>query len=224
MAKIILMADGAVLQEMTLSKERITIGRRPSNDIVIDNLAISGQHAAIITIQEDSFLEDLGSTNGTQVNGQPVKKHFLQNGDVIEMAKYRIKYQTEPQRGNSAANYSDATDTINTLTQVIQDTQNTQVYNPSEVYDDNIRPASLKILSGTSSGKEMHITKAITTIGRPGIQVAVITRNAQGYAITHIEGDSRPIVNGQAIGSAAQTLQDGDVFDLAGIEMQFSLK
>ncbi|MEO6352341.1 MAG: FHA domain-containing protein, partial [Burkholderiaceae bacterium] len=93
MAKIILMADGAVLQEMTLSKERITIGRRPGNDIVIDHLAISGQHAAITTVLNDSFLEDLGSTNGTLVNGQPVNKHFLQDGDVIELAKYRIKYQ-----------------------------------------------------------------------------------------------------------------------------------
>ncbi|MGV8893298.1 MAG: FHA domain-containing protein [Burkholderiaceae bacterium] len=220
MAKIILMADGVVLQEMTLSKERITIGRRSSNDIVIDNLAISGQHAAITTIQNDSFLEDLGSTNGTQVNGQPVKRHFLQNGDIIELAKYRIKYQTQAQvqqRDGSASHHSDAIDAV-TLTQVIPDTQ---FYNPS---DDSVRPASIKIISGTSRGKEMHITKALTTIGRPGIQVAVITRNAQGYVITHIEGDHWPTVNGQTMRTKAQALQDGDVFDLAGIEMQFVLK
>ena len=211
MAKIILMADSAVLQEMTLSKERITIGRRPSNDIVIDNLAISGQHAAITTIQDDSFLEDLGSTNGTLVNGQPVKKHFLQNGDVIELARYRIKYQTEPQRDGSAANPGEATDAANTLT------QDTQLYNPSEMPDNDGRPASIKIISGTNSGKEMHLTKALTTIGRPGIQVAVITRSPHGFAITHIEGDQRPTVNGQTMNTAAHALQDGDVFDLAGI-------
>ncbi|MEO8600879.1 MAG: FHA domain-containing protein [bacterium] len=220
MANIILMADGAVLQEMTLSKERITIGRRSSNDIVIDNLAISGQHAAITTIQNDSFLEDLGSTNGTQVNGQPVKRHFLQNGDIIELAKYRIKYQTQvqvQQRDGSATHHSDAFDAV-TLTQVIPDTQ---FYNPS---DDSVQPASIKIISGSNSGREMQLTKALTTIGRPGIQVAVITRNALGYAITHIEGDTRPSVNGQTMRTTAQALQDGDVFNLAGIEMQFSLQ
>ena len=227
MAKIILMADGAVLQEMTLSKERITIGRRSGNDIVIDNLAISGQHVAITTIQNDSFLEDLGSTNGTQVNGQPIKRHFLQNGDIIELAKYRIQYQTQipvQQPTNSAANQAD---TINTLTQVIPDTQ---FYNPPEA--EAARPASIKILSGSNSGKnsgknsgrEMQLTKALTTIGRPGIAVAVVTRSPQGYAITHVEGASRPSVNGQIIGIAAYALHDGDVLNLAGIEMQFSLQ
>lgn len=217
MAKIILMADGAILQEMTLSKERITIGRRPSNDIVIDNLAISGQHAAITTILGDSFLEDLGSTNGTLVNGQPVKKHFLQDGDVIELAKYRIKYLAEPQRSGAASRG----DAANTLT---QDVQNTQVYNRSEMHADDTLQASITIIGGSNSGREMRLTKALTTIGRPGIAVAAITRNPQGYAITHIEGDTHPSVNGQPIGSAAHALQDGDMLDLAGTAMQFNLK
>lgn len=220
MAKIILMADGAILQEMALAKERITIGRRPSNDIVIDNLAISGQHAAITTIGDDSFLEDLGSTNGTLVNGQPVKKHFLQDGDVIELAKYRIKYlaQVQAQRASGMASPGAG---ANTLT---QDVQNTQAYNRSEMQDDDAFQASIKILGGSNSGREMRLTKALTTIGRPGIAVAAITRNPQGYAITHIEGDTHPSVNGQAIGAAAHALQDGDVLDLAGTAMQFNLK
>lgn len=187
MAKIILMADGAELQQMPLAKERITIGRRPGNDIVIDHLAISGQHAAITTVGDDSFLEDLGSTNGTLVNGQPVRKHFLQNGDVIELAKYRLQYHAEPQR-------------------------------------DSVRQASIKIIGGAGNGKEMHLTKDLTTIGRPGIQVAAITRSPQGYAIAHIDGERMPVVNGQTIGSASHALQDGDVFELAGIAMQFLLK
>jgi len=220
MARIILMADGAILQEMALSKERITIGRRPGNDIVIDHLAISGQHAAITTIGSDSFLEDLGSTNGTLVNGQPVKKHFLQDGDVIELAKYRIKYQAQVQlqRASGVAGTGGA---ANTLT---QDVQNTQLYIPPEMQDDDTLQASIKILSGSSSGREMRLTKALTTIGRPGIAVAAITRSPQGFAITHIEGDARPIVNGQALGSAAHALQDGDMLDIAGTAMQFNLK
>ena len=95
MAKLTLSLDGMVIREYPLTKERTTIGRKPHNDIVIDNLAISGEHAMIMTILNDSFLEDLGSTNGTLVNGQPIKKHFLQNNDVVELGKYKLKYVTE---------------------------------------------------------------------------------------------------------------------------------
>src|SRR5260370_943843 len=92
MAKLILSMDGLVLKEIPLTKERTTIGRKPHNDIQIDNLAVSGEHAVIVTILNDSFLEDLGSTNGTVVNGNPIKKHFLQNNDVIELGKYKLKF------------------------------------------------------------------------------------------------------------------------------------
>ena len=82
-AKLVLSLNASVLGEYGLEKERITIGRKPDNDIQVDNLAVSGQHAAIITILNDSFLEDLDSTNGTFVNGKLIKKHALKNGDVI---------------------------------------------------------------------------------------------------------------------------------------------
>src|SRR5881409_1825336 len=95
MAKLILSMDNLVLKESALANERTTIGRKPHNDIQIDNLAVSGEHAVIVTILQDSFLEDLGSTNGTVVNGQPVKKHFLQNNDIIELGKYKLKYVNE---------------------------------------------------------------------------------------------------------------------------------
>src|SRR4026207_257382 len=103
MAKLILSMDGQVLKEIPLSKERITIGRKAHNDVQIDNLAVSGEHAVIVSILNDSFMEDLGSTNGTLVNGNPVKKHFLQNNDVIELGKYKLKYIGEaPGRGHTA--------------------------------------------------------------------------------------------------------------------------
>jgi pSer/pThr/pTyr-binding forkhead associated (FHA) protein len=95
MAKLVLSMDGLVLKEITLNKERTTVGRKPHNDIQIDNLAVSGEHAVIVTILNDSFLEDLGSTNGTMVNGEPIKKHFLQHNDVIELGKYKLKYLNE---------------------------------------------------------------------------------------------------------------------------------
>src|SRR5712692_5838679 len=95
MAKLILSMDNLVLKEIALTKERTTIGRKPHNDIQIDDLAVSGEHAVIVTILQDSFLEDLGSTHGTVVNGQPIKKHFLQNSDVVELGKYKLKYVNE---------------------------------------------------------------------------------------------------------------------------------
>lgn len=187
MSKLVVYLPDGTTQDVPLEKERITIGRRADNDVCLPFPAVSGEHAQVVTILTDSFLEDLGSTNGTLVNGQPVKKHFLQNGDVIELAKYRLQYHAEPQR-------------------------------------DSTRQASIKIIGGAGNGKEMHLTKDLTTIGRPGIQVAAITRSPQGYAITHIDGERMPVVNGQTIGSAAHALQDGDVFELAGIAMQFLLK
>src|ERR1700741_2262155 len=95
MAKLILSLEGSVIREIPLDKDRITIGRKPQNDIPIENLAVSGEHACIVTILNDSFLEDLGSTNGTLVNGNQVKKHILQNNDVIEIGKYKMKYVVE---------------------------------------------------------------------------------------------------------------------------------
>src|SRR5690349_16358328 len=103
MAKLILSVDGQVLKEYQLSKERTLIGRKPHNDIQIDNLAVSGEHAAIITILNDSFIEDLGSTNGTMVNGKPVKKHFLQSNDVVEIGKQKLKYVNDDPTGATGA-------------------------------------------------------------------------------------------------------------------------
>src|SRR5229473_2149364 len=105
MAKLILSVDGQVLKEYALSKERTLIGRKPHNDIQIDNLAVSGEHAAIITILNDSFIEDLGSTNGTMVNGKPVKKHFLQNNDVVEIGKHKLKYFNDAPTAATAADF-----------------------------------------------------------------------------------------------------------------------
>src|SRR5688572_19816179 len=95
MAKLILTLDGAVIREAPLDKEKVTIGRKASNDIQIENLAVSGEHARIVTILNDSFLEDLGSTNGTLVNGMPVKKHILQDNDIVEIGKYKLKFVVE---------------------------------------------------------------------------------------------------------------------------------
>ena len=252
MAKLILSMDGLVLKEIALTKERTTIGRKPHNDIQIDNLAVSGEHAVIVTILQDSFLEDLGSTNGTVVNGQPIKKHFLQNNDIIELGKYKLKYVNEAVAGQAKA----------------ADFEKTMVLRPGSVkaatpapaaaaapvaaaaaagarnFSDTVagqsataapvappkpaaapqKNAALQLLSGANAGKELDLTKPLTTLGKPGVQVAVITRRPQGFFITHVEGASFPVVNGKTLDAQAHSLNDHDVIELAGVKMEFFLK
>lgn len=103
MAKLIISRNGQVEQQIQLSKERMTLGRHPRNDIVLSHPAVSGEHAAIVTILDDSFLEDLHSTNGTFVNGHRIGKHFLQHQDVIKMAKFQLAFVADGVRPLTAA-------------------------------------------------------------------------------------------------------------------------
>ena len=254
MAKLVLSMETTMLKEIPLSKERTTIGRKPHNDIQIDNLAISGEHAVVITILNDSFLEDLGSTNGTFVNGQSVKKHFLVNGDTVELGKYRLKYVSEvPQQTSSAdfektmilrpgAAQKPATDApafapvagapaapaasvppaAHTSTSPGMAAQPQPA--PVAVAAPPAMLGAIQLLSGGNAGKEMELTKTLTTLGKPGVQVAVITRRPHGYFITHVEGASFPVVNGKTLDAQAHQLADHDVIELAGIKMEFFLK
>jgi pSer/pThr/pTyr-binding forkhead associated (FHA) protein len=198
MAKIIVTFNGLIQQEMTLNKPRITIGRRPTNDLVIDHLTISGQHAAIDSAPQGSFILDLGSTNGTMVNGQPIKKHLLQHDDVIDIGKYKIRYQADS----------------------VQQQPNRPMAPATEAAP--VAHARIKVLNGASSGKELLLTKTITTLGSPSVQVAAITRQEQHYFIAHIEGEQTPKINDVAIGTQTRQLQNGDVIDLSGTRMMFT--
>jgi pSer/pThr/pTyr-binding forkhead associated (FHA) protein len=258
MAKLILSLEGSVIREIPLDKERITIGRRPQNDIQIENLAVSGEHACIVTILNDSFLEDLGSTNGTLVNGNPIKKHILQNSDVIEIGKYKMKYVVEvaaaghgtqddfertmvmkSQPGKPAAPRPAAPPTSPPATASRPATgpmttpptprpaaapAAPAAAAPRPAAADTQPLAALQLLTGPNAGKEIELVKNLTTLGKPGLQVAVITRRPQGYFITHVEGASFPVLNGKAIDAQARQLNDHDVIELAGVKMEFFLK
>ncbi|GBG01071.1 hypothetical protein AZSI13_03980 [Azospira sp. I13] len=242
MAKLILSMDGLVLKEIPLTKERMTIGRKPHNDIQIDNLAISGEHAALVTILNDSFLEDLNSTNGTLVNGQPIKKHFLQNGDVIELGKYKLKYIGElPAAKDGAADFEKtmvlrpgamrppelaAAPDVPAAAQSFGDTHANMVATPVSPAPAAAAPilGAIQILSGANAGKELELVKTLTTLGKPGVQVAVITRRPHGYFITHVEGGQFPVVNGKTLDAQAHPLGDHDVIEIAGVKMEFFLK
>ncbi|MBC3810635.1 FHA domain-containing protein [Undibacterium aquatile] len=198
MAKIIVTFNGLVQQEVSINKSRITIGRRIGNDIVIDHLTVSGQHAAIDTTSNGSFVLDLGSTNGTLVNNQPVKKHLLQHDDVIDIGKYKLRFQVE---------------------------KSAQVTAVSSVASASVMaqaPAKIKVINGANAGKELALTKAVTTVGSPGTQVIAIAKQTDKYIVRHVEGKEFPKVNGQLLSDQPHTLQHGDVIDISGTHMQFS--
>jgi pSer/pThr/pTyr-binding forkhead associated (FHA) protein len=225
--------DGLVLKEIGLNKERMTIGRRASNDIQIDNLAISGEHAAVITILNDSFFEDLNSTNGTLLNGQPIKKQCLKDGDVVELGKYKLKYIADaPQAAAAELGYEKTADVgldiLNpSLAQKVDITSSRfeePAPPPAASAASDVALGVIQVLNGANSGREIELTKTLTSVGKPGRQVAVIARRPQGYFITHVEGASFPVVNGQTLDVHAHPLKDHDVIDIAGIKMEFFLK
>ena len=238
-AKLITTSSTGEKVEYLLTNETMTIGRKPSNDIPIDNLSVSGRHAQVITILEDSFLEDLGSTNGTYVNGKLVKKHALEDGDNITLGKYQIAYHN----GSRGAP---------------QDFEQTMIIRPGEVgmpekaggkeIDKSMqkisaaiaseaastaasslanKEACLQLLSGANAGKELILTKALTTIGQPGVQVAAITRRPQGFFLIHVDGgpnNAVPKVGGSPIGSNAHELKSHDIIEVASVKMEFYLR
>lgn len=225
MGKLIVTEADGKSRELALDKERVTIGRHADNDIALNDKAVSGHHAVVITILSDSFLEDLDSTNGTLVNGKQVAKHPLSHGDSITIGRNTLVYESE-QTGDG------------------EDFEKTMILRPGQVAAamGTPPPASaaaglpssgnaplngrLRVDSGSSAGKELELTKALTTIGKPGIQVAAITKRADGYYIVHVggaAGSKRPLVNGAEIDAQARRLNPGDVVELAGTKMSFLL-
>ena len=294
MARLILSLDNQVLAEYNMTKERYTIGRLPDNDVRIDNPAVSGHHSLIINILNDSFLEDLNSTNGTYVNGKLIKKHALQHGDVITIGHHQLRFsdqqetQTEqdefektmviPAGQQNAEQLAAAEAAAEKAAAMVENEAADIVANdaaaavrldpeeaaaldgepepPPPAQEPKPQPApppepahsatiahsetqagidpssapnalplaKLQVLSGAFAGRELELTKALTTLGRPGVQVAAITRRAEGYFIVHVESGKEgdfPLVNGQEIGAQARKLADNDVVQLAGVKMGF---
>jgi pSer/pThr/pTyr-binding forkhead associated (FHA) protein len=243
--------DGQTLAEYNMTKERYSVGRLPDNDIRIDNPAVSGHHSLIINILNDSFLEDLNSTNGTYVNGKLIKKHALQNEDVITIGHHQLRYLDdqaddmpadefektmviEPRSRNEkallkaaeAAALSDAPKAPQPAPAAKPEFRPTATQNVDEAQARaaTLPLAKLQVLSGTFAGRELELTKTLTTLGRPGVQVAAISRRADGYFVVHVESGKEgdfPLVNGSSIGQQARRLEDNDVIQLAGVKMGF---
>ena len=215
MPRMIVSIDGVVIKEVKLTKERTTLGRRPYNDIVIDNLAVSGEHAVIHMADDGVEIEDVGSTNGTYVNAKAVTRQELRNGDIVEVGKYKIRFLQEAEGENF---------------------EKTMLVKPGMVSPSMVAPraaaaatpqaavplsAVIRVMSGAAAGREVALLKVVTTIGKPGVAVASITKRHQGHVLAHVEGPDRPLLNGTPMGEAPVSLKHGDRITLAGTEMQF---
>ena len=215
MPRMIVSIDSVVIKEVELTKERTTLGRRPYNDIVIDNLAVSGEHAVIHMADDGVEIEDVGSTNGTYVNAKAVTRQELRNGDIVEVGKYKIRFLQEAEGENF---------------------EKTMLVKPGMVSPSMVAPraaaaatpqaavplsAVIRVMSGAAAGREVALLKVVTTIGKPGVAVASITKRHHGHVLAHVEGPDRPLLNGTPMGEAPVPLKHGDCITLAGTEMQF---
>jgi pSer/pThr/pTyr-binding forkhead associated (FHA) protein len=213
MPKMIVSIDGVVIKEVQLTKDRTTLGRRPYNDIVIDNLAVSGEHAVMQMSGNEVYLEDLNSTNGTYVNGKAAKKQLLANNDTVEIGKYKIKYVSE------AANAGfEQTMVVKAGAAGLMQAPVAAATMPGA---EPAKTAAIKVMSGAAAGREVPLVKVVTTIGKPGVAVAAITKRPHGFVVAHVEGASKPTLNGSPIGAEPVTLKHMDVLELAGTQMQF---
>jgi hypothetical protein len=250
MGKLVVSLDGVVIKEVQITKEKTSLGRRPYNDIVIDNLAVSGEHAHLQLVGNDVFIEDLNSTNGTYINGKAVKKQLLQHNDTVEIGKYKIKYIGEevpdfektmvlrpgsPQAARPMPAVAAMSPQVSAQSQPVPSMPASAApmapsapgFGSTGFGSTNFgslgqqSPASIKVLNGAAAGREVQLTKVVTTVGKPGVQVASITKRPGGYVFAHVEGSARPSVNGQSVENEPVHLKNGDVIELAGTQMQF---
>ena len=219
MGKLVVSLDGVVIKDVQITKDKTTLGRRPYNDIVIDNLAVSGEHAVLQMVGQDLFIEDLNSTNGTYINGKAIKKQLLIHNDTVEIGKYKIKYLIE-----ESSDYE--------RTMILRPgagahtpyNQTSPLPNPSLAMAGmgaGVPAALIKVLSGAAAGRAVSLTKIVTTVGKPGVQVASITKRPTGYVLAHVEGAQRPSINGVPLSTETAPLNNGDLIELAGTQMQF---
>lgn len=235
MAKLVFLLDGHVVKEHVLDKSRISIGRRASNDIHIDNLAISGEHAVVVTTEDSCYIEDLSSTNGTVVNHAKIKKHLLTNGDLVRLGKYKLQYlddgvihQPRNDGFESTVLVADASEALGGTSQseqaekpvqaIVRSTQKT-----TQTAANSVKWARLTILNGDDVGSALLLDKSIVKIGQPNEQLALVTKRTQGYFISHVIGDGGLLVNGKAINTHVRALRNHDEIEMLGVKMKFSL-
>lgn len=227
MAKLVVSADGAVVLQRFVDRERVTIGRERHNDVVIDDPAVSREHAAIAAVGNDHILEDLGSVNGTLVNGVPVPRRILQHGDVVVFGAYQLRY----------LNPKVAADVDLERTMFIPGLAEREASDPASpppiegelplparaTPRTNFPRGTAWMMAGPRAGDVVELDAVVSLFGKPSEQSAVITRRPRGYYVTHVSGRRYPRVNGRTIGKEPLLLKHGDIVDAGSEKLEFSL-
>lgn len=247
MSKLVLQRKHGSAMEFALDRERVTIGRNAHSDIHLDNSAVSGNHAVIITLGSNSFLEDLGSTNGTRVNQKNIHKCVLQDGDEIHIAHYIFTFVSEVLEPSAAGKtisrtprpeiarppHATALDAATAMPELSRLNPATTLVTPSQSdafgKNEESRTGSgmtgvLRIVSGPGAGQMLELSRPVTTLGKPGIQVAAVTLRDGHYYLGLIEGSDLPLINGNEINTLPCQLQPQDVISLAGVKLEFYFK
>ena len=218
-AKLLVKLHGQASRSIDLTADSFSIGRKPENDLPIDDHTVSSRHAKIVRVQSVYFLEDLKSTNGTAVNGKPVERAQLHDADVITIGQHRIIFQ-------------DNTPSAATSVPASSDLDQTLAISGKHLAAAPSITAKVVITSGKTDRLEYHLTKRANLIGsQEGAAirltgwfapkaVALISSRGSGFTISPSEGSKRLLVNGREV-SAPQTLKDGDGIEVAGVSMTF---
>ncbi len=225
MAKLVLSTGGTVVFQYFLDDERMGIGRRALNQIVIDDPAVSLTHAVILPVGNDHILEDLGSATGTFVNGTRIERHILQHGDVVEFGAYNLRYMNP--RASTEMDL-DRTMIFAGLQAPAAPASDDPRPSPESLRIPTARPARVRapkgrvvITAGPRARSTLELDRVVTMFGKPGVRMAVVTRRPHGFFITHVEGDRFPRVNGKRIDAEPRQLRGGDEFEVGDERVEF---
>jgi len=217
--KLVICREGEIVRECFIGKHDIHIGRKNSNDIQLNDLAMSGKHACISSISGHIYIEDLGSTNGTTVNGKHIKKAILDHGDIIQVGQHQITYLNENRAKFEPTMFFNAE---RDKTQIIF-TESGESANLGS----GLPLGGLRQKGSHRSKPVVELRKACSTIGFQGKCLAIISRNEDHYAITAVIGEQSrrssdiPMLNGQVLDEKQHILLPKDIIKVAGFDLEF---
>lgn len=214
MPKLVVSLDGVVVKEVQLTKDRTTIGRRPYNDVVLDHLSVSGEHAAVLLAGDEAALEDMGSTNGSFINGRSVQKQALASDDLIQVGRYKIRYLGSKVISGPAP-FPAAPSARTQIMGVDSADSGSSMLGAAQA-------ARLRVLTGHAAGRELPLAKPVTTIGTPGISLASVTRSRRGFELAHVEGAHIPAVNGVSVEAGPIVLRNHDQITMGEVRIEFT--
>lgn len=216
MAKLILTLDGAVIREYEIDKDSISIGRKHGNDIQLDDITVSGRHALITQIDSSIFIDDLGSTNGTLLNGGRIVKSELKHGDTIQTGNYQFTYFCDNKDYEPTMFIRAEIEDADTLKSI-----------PALQLAKEEPLAGMRIINGPMAMKVLELRKQFNTLGSNGNKLAMISRNTNGYTISALTNRSdnppggSPLLNEKPLKIEPIVLNDRDLLELAGTKMEF---